>query len=79
MTSRNLIPIEAGDSSTHPSAQPGAIVPLDTDAQLDADMGFILDLQRRNEEMQDEAAIAEQIVQVGSSSSYGPAPRCRHL
>ena len=74
MTSRNLIPIEAGDSSTHPNALPGTIVPLDTDAQLDADMGFILDLQKRNEELEEEAALSGQIVVVGSSSSYGPAP-----
>ena len=75
MASKEPIPIQAGDSSTVPTAQPMTMVPFDTDAQVDTDMGFILDLQKRNEELEEEeeAALAGQIVEVGSSSSYGPA------
>ena len=58
MASKEPIPIQAGDPSTHPNAQPGTIVPLDMDAQVDADMGFISDLQKRNEELEEEAALS---------------------
>ena len=74
MALQEPIPLQAGDSSTDPTQQPMAMVPFDADDGVDTDMGFILDLQKRNEEMQEEAALSEQIVQVGSSSSYGPAP-----
>ena len=43
MNSNKLIPLQAGDSSTNPSGQQGVIVPMDPDAQLDMDMGFVMD------------------------------------
>ena len=71
MASREPIPLQAGDSSTDPTTQPMTIVPFDAADGVDTDMGFILDLQKRNEDLKEEA---EQIVPTGSSSSYGPAP-----
>ena len=71
MASREPIPLQAGDTSTDPTQQPMTMVPFDADDGVDTDMGFILDLQKRNEQMEEEAG---QMVAAGSSSSYGPAP-----
>ena len=38
MTSKDIIPIQAGDPSTISNEQQGAIVPMGSDAQLDMDM-----------------------------------------
>ena len=49
MASREPIPLQAGDTSTDPTQQPMTMVPFDADDGVDTDMGFILDLQKRNE------------------------------
>ena len=51
MASREPIPLQAGDTSTNPTEQQGVIVPSDPDAQLDMDMGFVMDLEKRNQEL----------------------------
>ena len=71
MASIEPIPIEAGDTSTNPTQQPATLVPFDAADGVDMDMGIILDLQKRNDEMEGETG---QMVAAGSSSSYGPAP-----
>ena len=77
MASKEPIPLQAGDTSTSPTLQQTTMVPFDDTAGLDMDMGFIIDLEERNELQEQNEQLEEeagQLVLFGSSSSYGPAP-----
>ena len=70
MASKELIPIQAGDSSTNPNLQESAMVPFDSTDGVDLDMGLIMELGERNVAAEEES----QQALVPGSSSYGPAP-----